>query len=195
VLSGLQPTDSIIVDPSDSLINGAEVRPKEVCAGEPSSSSSGRLRDAAGKLHGRAEIQATPPRQFSARIQRAAAGFLQGVPTAGNAPSLPIKCCVENGGNSSAIPKAQRTGRAGDDFQFRPLRVAEARFREARALIRFKSRCAVSRPSRVGSSISFRPIFFKTGRFPGLPAGPPGTSSCLSIFLTSWTCGAVFDEP
>src|SRR5260370_4128330 len=29
VLSGLQSTSSIIVDPSDSLINGAEVRPKE----------------------------------------------------------------------------------------------------------------------------------------------------------------------
>ncbi len=29
VLSGLQPTDAIIVDPSDSLINGAEVQERE----------------------------------------------------------------------------------------------------------------------------------------------------------------------
>jgi hypothetical protein len=29
VLSGLVPTDAIIVDPSDSLINGAEVQARE----------------------------------------------------------------------------------------------------------------------------------------------------------------------
>jgi multidrug efflux pump subunit AcrA (membrane-fusion protein) len=30
VLSGLQSTDAIIVDPSDSLINGAQVQAKEL---------------------------------------------------------------------------------------------------------------------------------------------------------------------
>ncbi len=148
VVAGLQPTDQVIVNPSDSLTSGTPVRGGCRSDGGLQMKRHFVLTIAcavsllAGRMYGWSEVREAHGSHGSG-LQRAAAGFFQEELMAGNQLSRAIRRFAASGGRSSVIHNSMRWKKRLT-VSNQDLKVAEARFRQARADDSFQSRCRVS---------------------------------------------------